>query len=454
MGPIIDLTTLFPWRILLLFAYSVAFFNIYRGILKDKFHPFITFLAVFTARIITSVIFYNREPYDVLGYPSFAVLCFIILLFLTEGKIHDKILAIVTALISQFICVGINGLICIIVFGGKEYSEIFGTENNNLDYLTLHLSSCIVFVIVGILFGAILKFIKKRRTHTKNQNSKLLIYLSVFPISHILFIIIPFMIVPVELDGNYLGLPAYIGIFVLFAIIMIFDCTFPFMINYFEKIIEKNNEYEKELLKNTMDYHQMRMIKQEKQEFRKIKHDFANILTTAKGFIEINKPEKALSILSNTNDDLLGLAGFSICSNETINTIIYIKKNEAEKSSIQFMAEIIDTAPVDIDDYDLCRLLHNIIDNSLNAAHQLNDNKVSKISVNINQNKIIIRSENRFNKINEERKKKTKTDEHGNGIGIIKEICKKYDGDYNSKHIGDVWYTETILDNKQVEKQS
>ena len=86
------------------------------------------------------------------------------------------------------------------------------------------------------------------------------------------------------------------------------------------------------------------LFKEEKQEFRKIKHDFANITTTAQGFIEIGKPEKALEILNRTNDDFSELAGFSLCINETINTIIYIKKNQAKKNNINLLAEINETA--------------------------------------------------------------------------------------------------------------
>lgn len=443
MGPIIDITNLFPWRILTLFAYSVAFFNIYKAVLKDKFHPIITFLTIFTARIITSEIFFNKEPLDVLGYPVFALLCFIILLFLTEGKLYDKFFVIIISLISQFTAGAINSVVTITAIKGQTYEQVFGTENMNLDYLTLYLSSCIVFIIVGILFGTLLKLYNNRRS--KNKNSKLLIYFSAFPVSHIMIVLIPMIFVPIELDNNYLGSTVYTVIYILFTIIMIFDCTFPLMINHFEKIIEKNNKYEKDILKNKMDYNQMLMLKQEKNEFRKLKHDFANIITTAKGFIEIDKPEKALSILSNTNDDLLGLAGFSICSNETINTIIYIKQQQAERNNINLSVEITEDCPVYIDDYDLCRILHNIIDNSLNAVSLLNENKNSRINIEINDEQIIIKSENRYNKDN----KIKRLGEHGNGIGIIKETASKYGGKYTYKQLNGVWYTETYLGNKK-----
>lgn len=443
MGPIIDITNLFPWRILTLFAYSVAFFNIYRAVLKDKFHPIITFIAVFTVRIMTSEIFFNKEPFDVFGYPAFALLCFLILVLLTEGKLYDKFFVIIISLISQFTAAAINTVVTITALKGQTYEQVFGTENLNLDYLALYLSSCIVFIITGILFGAFLKLYKNRRS--KNKSSKLLIYFSAFPVSHILFIIIPMIFVPIELDDNYLGSTAYIVIFILFAVIMIFDCTFPLIINHFEKIIEKNNEYEKDILKNKMDYNQMLMLKQEKSEFIKLKHDFANIITTATGFIEIGKPEKALSILSNTNEDLLGLAGFSICSNETINTIIYIKQQQAEKSNLNLKVEISEDYHVLVDDYDMCRILHNIIDNSLNAASALNENRFIKINIDINEQNIIIKSENRYDVNN----KRGIIGEHGNGIGIIKDIASKYGGKYACKQFEGVWYTETYLDNQK-----
>lgn len=446
MGPIIDLTHLFPWKIILLFSYSVAFFNIYRAILKDKFHPILTFLAIFAARIITSVAFFHFNNLNLFGYLAFALLCFIILLLMTEGKLYDKFFVIITALISQFTGAAINGSINIIIFKGKEYSEIYGTENMNLDHLILYLSDCVIFLVIGILFSAFLKLYQRKRS--KQKTSKLLIYISAYPITHILFVLIPFMTVPIELDHNYLGDHAYIMIFILFAIIMIIDCTFPIIINHFEKIEEENINKERELVKNTMDYYQMQMLKQEKQELRKIKHDFANIITTAKGFIEINKPEKALNILSNTNEDLMGLAGFSVCSNETINTVLYIKQQQAEKSNIKLNIEIEENCAVLIDDYDLCRLLHNIIDNALNAVLSLADDRYCKILIEINNEKLLIKTENKFNN-SEKKHNNKKSTEHGNGTGIIKNIVSKYSGRYTCNQFNGIWYAEAFLSNKK-----
>lgn len=448
MGPIIDLTALFPYRIIQLFAYSFAAFNITHSTLKNKYNSFITFIAIFAARIITSIIFYNRIPYDVLALPAYLILIFIALLFLTEGSVLKKLTAVVMTLVNNMTTGLIMVLLQTIIYQGASYEEVFGaTDNLNLDYLFVFLTGCILYICLSFLFSGIMKIFNTRKSEMKNK--KIFAYISFIPVSHIMIIIFSLFTAPT----NYNQTPAYnystqMIVWIIMLIIIIFDCSFPFIIDYFEKIIEKNNEYEKEILKNTMDYHQMLMIKQEKQEFRKIKHDFANILTTAKGFIEIGKPEKALPILSYTNDDLLGLSGFSICSNETINTIIYIKQLQAERNDINLSVEITEDCPVYIDDYDLCRILHNIIDNSLNAASLLNGNKYSKINININDENIIIKSENKYNA---EKKplKINKSDEHGNGIGIIKNTASKYGGKYISEQLNDIWYTQTYLNNKK-----
>lgn len=66
----------------------------------------------------------------------------------------------------------------------------------------------------------------------------------------------------------------------------------------------KKIENEKALLKSALDYEQIQMFNEEKREFIKIKHDLTNIITTAQGFIEIGKPDKALEIFKNTNKSL------------------------------------------------------------------------------------------------------------------------------------------------------
>lgn len=144
-----------------------------------------------------------------------------------------------------------------------------------------------------------------------------------------------------------------------------------------------------------MAYQQLLIRKEDQQEFRKVKHDYVNLISAAKGFIEIGKPEKALEIFQCTNDDITGLSRFSLCSNETVNTIyIYMKKQEAEKIGVTVKAEVEEHYPLNVDDYDFCRVLGNIIDNAVNALREFEGEKLFGLSIEIDEDFVRIKGEN------------------------------------------------------------
>jgi multisubunit Na+/H+ antiporter MnhG subunit len=446
MGPLIDLTTLFPYRIILLLSESFAFYNVIHSICKDKIHPLVTWVAILFVRIVTSQIFFNASTsMQTFGLITFIIGTFIVILFLCSSKFFQKVLAFFFIVITKFISAFAMALLDTTVYQGKNYVDVFGTENLNLDFLYMFLTECIVIISISFLASGILKLFNTR--NSKSKNKKLYAYFTFIPFSHIFVILLALVIAPRDFENTPdFGFAVNFITFLIMVLIMLFDFSFPFVIDHFEKLDKKNTENEKMLLQNKLDYQQMLMLTEEKQEFRKIKHDYANLLATARGFIEIGKPEKALAILQDTNDDLSSLANFSLCSNETINTIVYIKQQKANKLGISLDVKIYENYPVKVNDYDLCRLLNNIIDNSLNAVEKLNDNKLSLIDITVDDDKIIIKSKNKFtsNKPN----KSEKSSEHGNGIGIIKEIVKKYTGKYTSRQENDVWYTEATFYNE------
>lgn len=449
MGPIIDITTLFPYRIIILFAYSFACYNIAHSVLKDKFNSFITLIAIFVARILTSIAFFNRESLEALGYPVFAILLFIILTFLTVGKRSYEIICIIFSFISQFLSTMLTAFMQALIYQGKEYAEVFGTNNPNLYHLYIYLASAIIIVAVSFLFSSILKLFNTRKSSLSNK--KIYAYISFLPFSHILIIVFPLLLVPTDYKTTHsFNTTIDLPVIIMISVILLFDCAFPFVIDYFEKVEKQNIQNEKELMKNKLDYQQMQMLKEEKQEFRKLRHDYLNIISTAKGFIEIDKPEKALSLFQNISDDLTGLSGFSVCSNETINTIFYTKIQQANDFGVNLTVNTDENFGVLIDDYDLCRVLCNLIDNALNAAKESESDKICDFNITINEENIIVNSKNSFEATKQ--KKPYKSRLHGNGIGIIKEITSKYDGKYSAKQENNIWYTNILLNNQPANK--
>ena len=192
-----------------------------------------------------------------------------------------------------------------------------------------------------------------------------------------------------------------------------------------------------------------------KDKFREVMEQYKKkreqriVFIHGKGFIEIGKPDKALEIFKNTNKSLAGISEFSICSNDTVNTIFYIKQKEALKSDIEFRAKVDETYPILINDYDLARLLGNVIDNAINASKQLKYDKKIELFMSISSGGLDITVKNRFDKKAEKPKKSNIN--HGNGILIVKEISSLYKGTYNATKNDDIWITKISIPN--VKKQ-
>lgn len=438
----------FPWTWILHLARVLITYNIVFVVLKDRYNKAITFFSLLIPSMAYSYISLqldakNAETFSMILYYALQfVICFIV----TKGKLFSKlfcpIFSLITWLAGCMIFEVVRG-----VFLGFDMSIGLAYEVSLIDFITeVLMIYAFSFISVGFI-----KYFQSKTKKAISYNTKLN-YLFLFPITHLLFTYENFAVIHLLNDDQrnifYKNHPnSEVFMIAVSLVCMAIDFAILFVAEHIERVEEKNINSQRELLKNKLDYQQMMMIKEEKQELRKIKHDYANILTTAKGFIEIGKPEKALSILQSTNDDLSGISGFSLCSNETINTIIYIKQQQAKSSNVILDAKIDEAFPVNIDDYDLCRILNNIIDNSINAVLELNDERISKVFISIDKDIIAIKSENRYKE--EKQHRNRKTDEHGNGIGIIKEIASKYKGKYTATQNGNIYRTETILKNSE-----
>ena len=437
----VNLLEFFPFAWIMHLARALITFNIVFTVLKSKYNTVITFFSLVIPSLIYSGITIILKPlnHEALTMCFYYVLQFIICCIVTEGKIFSKLFSVIFSLATY-----LGGALTFSALRVFDASVVFSYQLPLSEYL-LEVVCIYSFSFISV---ALIKLIQNK-THRSFQYGNKLVFLFLFPVTHLLCIYGVFsMILSLSLEqrknfyqSHFL---AEIVMIVCCMLCVAIDFAILFVADHIEKVEEKNINSQRELLKNKLDYQQMMMIKEEKQQLRKIKHDYSNILTTAKGFIEIGKPEKALSILKDANDDLTGIAGFSLCSNETINTVIYMKTLQAKKRGVTLKTDISEEYSVLPEDYDLCRILGNIIDNSINAVSVLEENKECKIIIEINSDQIIIKSINRFK---QEEKSSSKMQDHGNGLGIIKEITEKYNGKFITRKTDNVWISEVYLQN-------
>lgn len=383
---------------------------------------------------------YSVNIMEYLAVIGYYITVFLLAFFMYGGKTSRKTFSVFISFAAYFVSVMLFTMI-----EGLFYGFDLGSVSYSTVTVTDVFTQSIFMFSFSFVFAALLKYLTNRKKTRSTESKLFLIYL--FPVTHIINVLILFMAFKIyninrtEFDAVALdmGVFGFISFILCFAI----DILIIFAIDYIEKVQEENLKYEKALMQNQIDYNRIRQLKEEKTAISKIRHDFTGIISTAAGFIELGNYEKALSILTNAGSDIFG-SNEKFCHNELINIILQLKKNAAKQADTELSFDITESSKLNIDDYDTCRLLNNLIDNSINAA-QLTSEKKSFVSIAIDRDKVEVKTKNKFNST----AKRPKRDEskHGFGTKIIKDIAKKYGGKYSVEISGDEYVTVTTLRN-------
>lgn len=175
------------------------------------------------------------------------------------------------------------------------------------------------------------------------------------------------------------------------------------------------------------------------------RHDFLNHLQVIMGYIQIGKPESALTYLKNINSELKDVRIISRLEMPEVAVLLFSKKEEALKHGITMKYHInTDLSNVKISQVDMVRILSNLIDN---AIYELKKNcqaddmeKYVKITFNTVGETLFIEVHNSHSVIKNEDKifkyGYTTKGIHGSGIGLytVKQLVEeKYGGKINVK---------------------
>ncbi len=147
-------------------------------------------------------------------------------------------------------------------------------------------------------------------------------------------------------------------------------------------------------------------------------------------------------MLDDSTDEVTKISGITPCRNNIINTVLYMKSNEAQEQGVTILSEINEPSDCKIPDIDISRILLNLCDNAINAAKEC-DKRQIKINIEINDKLIKINTENHYIP----HKAKKPLPDHGNGTKIIKQISKKYGGEFKISKSEEIYQTYTYLRN-------
>lgn len=440
-----DLTVFYPWTFLIHLARGFLVFNIMNSMLKPKrniilsLFSFVGILMVYSGITITFANFQISVIEYIIAMGYYALI-FVLSLFWFEGKASRKLFAIFMAVLTNTVSIMVYALIRGLFFG----FDLTPIASNIIPHSEVVMQALCMFSFSFVVAAFFKLIFQKKKNYVAQNRTLYLLYL--FPSTHIINVYILLMAFKIYDLNNMLldSIAADIGTFGFISYIgcVVADIFIIFAINYIEKIEDKNFKYEKAVAQNEIDYARIKHMQEEKVAISKIRHDMSGIISTAIGFIELGKNDKALSILSNANSDVFD-ANEKYSMSDLINIIIQMKTKSALSEGVQLSFVVHETEAVKIDDYDLSRVLNNLIDNSVNAAKQT-DIKHSEVKIDINDD-IIISTKNKFNP----KAKKSSNDNnlHGFGIKIIKEIVSKHDGNFVVKKENDDYTTITTMKN-------
>ena len=173
---------------------------------------------------------------------------------------------------------------------------------------------------------------------------------------------------------------------------------------------------------------------------REFKHDFSNIMQAISGYLitdDLDGLKKYYSSIFKDCEEIKQMSVFNreIFNNPAILSLIAEKYNSAKKFGIDFNIEVFtDLSKLNINTYELTRILGIFLDNSIEACQNLNTSKINVIISQDNQKKydyiIIENTYDNSDTINTtkifEKNYSTKPENTGIGLCKVKKIISKH----------------------------
>lgn len=174
-------------------------------------------------------------------------------------------------------------------------------------------------------------------------------------------------------------------------------------------------------------------------------HDLKNSLFAISSALKENEITSAISIINTLCHEVSNDFNLFATNNSAFNALLAAKYRSMTESEIQFKLKSFMLSHNAIDNFDLCILLGNLLDNAIEACEKIKSNK-KEITLHIIQagDYLTIQVLNTIEKrvqVIENNIETTKEDKncHGFGLKSIKAIVEKYEGFYSIRQSNDTF---------------
>ncbi len=167
------------------------------------------------------------------------------------------------------------------------------------------------------------------------------------------------------------------------------------------------------------------------------RHDFLNQLQVMYSLLEMDEYQEAKNYIENVYKDILKVSRYLKTASPAVNALLQAKMLSCEKEDIKVELKVASQlGDIKIPAWELCRVLSNIIDNSIYELKEKQDNRYLIIEISQDIKNIRFKISNNGSQICQNSLERifnpgyTTKGEKGEGMGlyIVKEIVDKYGG--------------------------
>lgn len=292
------------------------------------------------------------------------------------------------------------------------------------------IKNSILYYTVGVLASKsitilIVKLIQfKYKSNEINLPKSVILLFSIFPIITLGVGILLIGVFGVDINPKYAGVGVISELLLIIANITVFYL--------FEIYAKKNNEeyflkIEQESLKLQTKYLEEKIDKQIVSS--KEMHDLKNKLFAIKNMLENNYTD-GINKIDEVCEIVQGMQNITYTSNNAIDSLINSKKRTIDDNNINFKCECYVCGFESYNEIDLCALIGNLLDNSIEACLNIKDRIIKLYFKQVDEYLNII-IKNTYSKdmiIQDFKTSKNNKDLHGFGLLNVETICKSYNG--------------------------
>ncbi len=229
------------------------------------------------------------------------------------------------------------------------------------------------------------------------------------------------------------------------------SCILLFMLELLLGRVKKSKQkYERELLEQEirMYEHQFDVIHQSQNDINSLKHDMKHHIKMLSDLVVNGEKEAILKYLSDMGDFMDSGKTYVTSGNERIDSILNYMIGKAEMAKINVDWKILIPENLDISTFDINVILSNLLDNALNALHEV-PQPLLHILIKYDRGILCINIQNNYiQKQTLNRKENSivgSISGHGYGLKNVRRVAEKYHGNLEIIHTDENFTANVLL---------